>query len=32
MYAIMPNFIKIGKTVAGIWQFNGFQNGSRLPS
>jgi len=28
----MPNFIKIGKTVAEIWQFNGFQNGGRPPS
>jgi len=28
----MPNFIKIGQTVAEIWQFNGFQNGSRPPS
>jgi len=23
----MPNVIKIGKTIAEIWQFNGFQNG-----
>jgi len=28
----MPNFIKIGKMVAEIWQFNGFQNGGRPPS
>jgi len=27
----MKNFIKIGQTVAEIWQFNGFQNGGRLP-
>jgi len=30
---ILPNFIKIGLTVAEIWRFNVFfQNGSRLPS
>jgi len=23
----VPNFIKIGQTVAEIWRFNGFQNG-----
>jgi len=28
----MPNFIKIGLTVAEIWRFNGFQNGGRPPS
>ena len=28
----MPNFIKIGQTVAEIWRFNGFQNGGRPPS
>jgi len=28
----MPNFIKIGQTVAEIWGFSGFQNGGRLPS
>jgi len=28
----MPNFIKIGKTVAQMWQFNGFQNGGSPPS
>ena len=27
----MPNFIKIGQTVAEIWRFNGFQNGGRPP-
>jgi len=32
MCVTMPNFIKIGKTVAKIWQFNGFQNGGRPPS
>ena len=25
----MPNFIKIGQTVAEIWRFNCFQNGGR---
>jgi len=29
---IMPNFIKIGQTVADIWRFNGSQNGGRTPS
>jgi len=29
---IVPNFIKIGQTVAEIWRFNGFQNGGRPPS
>jgi len=28
----VPNFIKIGHTVAEIWLFNGFQNGGRPPS
>ena len=28
----MPNFIKIGQTVAEIWRFNGCQNGGRPPS
>jgi len=28
----VPNYIKIGQTVAKIWRFNGFQNGSRPPS
>ena len=28
----MQNLIKIGQTVAQIWQFNGFQNGGRPPS
>jgi len=28
----MPNFIKIGQTVAEIWRFNGFQSGGRPPS
>jgi len=28
----MPNFIKIGQTIAEIWRFNGFQNGGRPPS
>jgi len=28
----MPNFIKIGHTVAEIWRFYGFQNGGRPPS
>jgi len=28
----VPNFIKIGQTVAKIWRFNGFQNGGRSPS
>jgi len=32
MYVIVPNFIKIGQTVAKIWGFNGFQNGGRPPS
>jgi len=27
----VPNFIKIGQTVAEIWRFNGFQNGGRPP-
>jgi len=26
------DFIKIGRTVAEIWRFNGFQNGGRSPS
>jgi len=29
MRIILPNFIKIGQTVADIWRFNGFQNGGR---
>jgi len=29
---ILPNYIKIGQTVAEIWRFNGFQNGGRPPS
>jgi len=29
---IVPNFIKIGRTVAKIWRLNGFQNGGRAPS
>ena len=30
---ILPNFIKIGQTVAEIWRFDGFfQNGGRPPS
>jgi len=28
----VPNFIKIGQTVAEIWRFNGFQNGGHPPS
>jgi len=28
----LPNFIKIGQTVAEIWRFNCFQNGCRPPS
>jgi len=28
----VPNFIKIGQTVAEIWRFNGFPNGGRPPS
>jgi len=32
MCAMVPNFIKIGQTVAKIWRFNGFQNGGRPPS
>jgi len=28
----VPNFIKIGQTVAEIWRFSGFQNGGRPPS
>jgi len=32
MCVIMPNFIKIGQTVAEIWRFNGFQNGGRPSS
>jgi len=32
MCVIMPNFVKIGRTVAEIWRFNGFQNGGRPPS
>jgi len=28
----VPNFIKIGQTVAEMWKFNGFQNGGRPPS
>jgi len=32
MCFIVPNFIKIGQTVAEIWRFNGFQNGGRPPS
>jgi len=27
----VPNFIKIGQTVAEIWRFNCFQNGGRPP-
>jgi len=32
MCIIVPNFIKIGQTVAEIWQFNGSQKGGRPPS
>ena len=32
MRVIVPNFIKIGHTVADIWRFNGFYNGGRPPS
>ena len=32
MCVIMPNFIKIGQTVAKIWRFNRFQDGGRPPS
>jgi len=28
----MSNFIKVGQTVANIWQFNGFQRGGSPPS
>jgi len=28
----MPNFIKIGQTIAEMWRFNGFHNGGRPPS
>ena len=28
----VPNFIKIGRTVAEIWQFNCYPNGGRPPS
>jgi len=28
----VTNFIKIGRTVAEIWRFNGFQNSGRPPS
>jgi len=28
----MPNFIKIGQTIAEILQFNGFENGGHPPS
>jgi len=28
----VPNFIKIGQTVAAIWRFNFFFNGGRPPS
>ena len=32
-YVTVPNFIKIGQTVAEIWRFNGFfQNGGGPPS
>jgi len=27
----VPNFIKIGRTVAEIWRCNGFQDGGRPP-
>jgi len=32
MCVTVPNFIKIGQTVAEIWRFNGFHNGGRTPS
>ena len=33
MCVAVPNFIKIGRTVAEIWRFNGFyQNGGRPSS
>ena len=32
MCVTMPNFIKIGQTVAEIWRFNSFHNGGRPPS
>jgi len=32
MCVTLPNFIKIGQTVAEIWRFDSFQNGGRPPS
>jgi len=32
MCVAMPNFIKIGQTVAEIWGLNSFHNGGRTPS
>jgi len=32
MCVTLPNFIKIGQTVAGIWRFNSFHNVGRPPS
>jgi len=32
MCVTLPNFIKIGQTVAEIWRFNGFLNDGRTPS
>ena len=32
MCITVPNFIKIGQTIAEIWRFNGFYHGGRPPS
>jgi len=32
MCVTLPNFIKIGQTVAQIWRFNSFHNVGRPPS
>jgi len=31
IWCSVPNFIKMGRFFTEIWQFNDFQNGSRLP-
>jgi len=31
-YVTVPNFVEIGRTVAEVWRFKGFENGGRPPS
>jgi len=32
MCVTMPNFVKIGRTIAEIWRFSDFEDGGRPPS